>query len=72
MSGLAWDETAESVLRDPGPGRERGQYFYIFCSADSEQDWRSCLVDLYPAKCADRTYMHTEKLREMAFGSGID
>ena len=65
MSRLARDGTAESVSRDQILRRERDQGNIPFpCSADHEEDWRPCLVDLYSVICDDHTltYIHYLKV----------
>ena len=48
MSRLTRGGTAEPVSRDQILRRERGpEIIYFPCSADHEQDWQPCPVDLY-------------------------
>ena len=60
MRRLTRDGTAEPVLRDQIPRRERGQGKNHFpCSADHEQDWQPYPVDPYSCYMCDHTYIYT-------------
>ena len=57
MSRLTRDGTAEPVSRDKILRRKPGQgNMYFPYSADHEQDWQPCPVDLYSTICDDQTY----------------
>ena len=57
MSRLTRDGSAELVLRDQIPRRERGQgNIHFSCSADHEQDWQPYPIDPYSCYMCDHTY----------------